>query len=139
MDFLQNIKVFLSSNKTWIFDGVGTNLISVFFGWIISHFSYEKGQKNCLERIIRMQNLNIDFNKFINLTVAASGSEYTAPADGCFNIYGAGNIKIYIDGICLQSIENGVVSQNVIKGQKVKIIYEKSLDSVKFYYAKELM
>ena len=76
-----------------------------------------------------MQNLIIDYKNYKNLTVGASGAEYTAPADGCFNISSTGRLKIYINDICVQAVEKGTITQNVAKGQKIKIEYEKSTEN----------
>ncbi len=136
MDFKKFIEL-LINNKEWLFDGFGTNLIVLLLGWGISAFSYSKGQKHEIEKIVKLQNLIIDYKKHIDLTIGASGATYIAPADGCFNISSLGKLKVYIDNICVQSIEKGVITQNVIKGQKIKIEYEKQIESLTFYYAKE--
>ena len=124
-------------NKDWLFDGIGTGITTLIFGFLISKFSYEKAQKHTIERIVKLQNLVIDYKKHIELTVGASGTTYNAPANGCFNISSNGKLKIYINDICVQAIENGVITQNVIKGQKIKVEYEKRLNHLTFYYAKE--
>lgn len=132
----EKIIEFLIKNKEWLFDGLVTNILVLLLGYVISTVSYNKGQKHEIEKIVKLQNLVINFKKHIDLTVGASGTTYMAPADGCFNISSLGKIKVYIDDICVQSIEKGVITQNVIKGQKIKIEYEKQIENLTFYYAK---
>lgn len=136
MNFEKIIEL-LINNKEWLFDGLVTNILVLLLGYGISAVSYNKGQKHEIEKIVKLQNLVIDFKKRIDLAVGPSGVTYMAPADGCFNISSPGKLKVYIDDVCVHSIEKGVVTQNVIKGQKIKFEYEKQIESLAFYYAKE--
>ena len=135
MNFEKFIEL-LIKNKEWLFDGLVTNILVLLLGYVISTVSYNKGQKHEIEKIVKLQNLVIDFKKHDDLTVCASGTTFMAPADGCFNISSTGKLKVYIDNVCVQSIEKGIVTQNVIKGQKIKIEYEKQIENLTFYYAK---
>lgn len=132
----EKIIEFLIKNKEWLFDGLVTNILVLLLGYVISTVSYNKGQKHEIEKIVKLQNLVIDFKKHIDLIASASGATYIAPANGCFNISSLGKLKVYIDNICVQAIEKGVITQNVIKGQKIKIEYEKQIENLTFYYAK---
>lgn len=127
----------LVENKTWFFDGVGSTLVNIFIGIAISIISYSFGKKSCLREIIKHENMTIDYSTPIHLTIGASGAEYTAPNDGCFNIDSIGKCKIFVNGVCVQSIENGVISCNVSKGQKIRIVYEQKIENFIFYYAKK--
>ena len=63
---IETVFSWILNNKTWIFDGIGTSITSLLLGGIISIISYFFGQKHCLERIIKLQNLIIDYKNYEN-------------------------------------------------------------------------
>ena len=82
-------------------------------------------------------------SKYIDLTIGASGTTYTAPADGYFASFSS--------NVCNTIIKNayanigstvvgdtGYVNMNtfpVKKGEVVAFIYSAAIDSFRFYYA----
>lgn len=80
-------------------------------------------------------------NKHIDLTLGASGSTYTAPANGYFNLRGYGySVEIYRNDLhvcCMYPQEEwGAVIMPVQKGQSITTLYNITGESnLRFYYA----
>ena len=80
-------------------------------------------------------------NKYINLTLGASGTQYTAPANGYFWAGGnAGGIRLSANNMSISSnlLNNywgGQAFMPVKNGDKVKVEYNDSTTMVRFIYA----
>lgn len=91
---------------------------------------------------IAMAGASMPSTRFIDLTINASGSSYTAPADGWFNFRGYGySVEIYRNDMhvcCMYpQTEWGAVIMPVQKGQTITVLYNLTGDrNLRFYYAK---
>lgn len=78
-------------------------------------------------------------SKFDELTLGASGTEYTAPANGYFraNVAKGGSVMMYsnvLNGFNASLMEGGC-SINLLKGAKMTLYYTGTITSFKFVYA----
>ena len=85
--------------------------------------------------------LGMPSNRYIDLTIGAHGSSYTAPANGWFNFRGHGiSVEIYrghMHVCCMYpQPEWGAVNMPVQKGQTITILYNLTGErNLRFYYS----
>lgn len=144
----------ISQNKEWLFGGIIPSCISFFLGKKYAEYKISKkmevnGNGNRtgdnyyednsihLTKIMKGENV-IDYEKVEELTLGASGVDYTSPENGAFYVKGLTG-KFCLNG----KIEEAVLPEgkqiNVKKGDRVTLFYNNQTQNteLKFYYAKE--
>ena len=93
-----------------------------------------------------MQSYSLPSNSYISLTLGASGSTYTAPADGYFYVKGGASsgtraVEIHcngmsVSGTSVSGIRNAIIIMPVKQGNTVSIPYSIDVDKgLRFIYA----
>ena len=96
-----------------------------------------------------MSSLGMPSNKYINLTLGASGSTYTAPANGTFSLWRNSGTGSQLLGVIINVSKNygsyltlpsgagdGYVNLSVEQGNIVAVKYAGTFEGFRFIYVK---
>ena len=125
------IKDFVFFNKYGWFTGIGTQLLTVPISFFLGKYF---GKKEIIQYINKK--MQIDYNKRVILTIGASGTFYTAPNNGLFQLVAAGRTEIFVDKTLIQTVTEGTTTFKVLKGQTCYFVFSKPIKELCFYYEK---